>query len=761
MTKRLISSNTFKSRSQVIFEYVLLAVCLCVIALRATFTEGPTAQSATLPSNLGDIVYSLSVSGILILAFIFWFVPSFLGGRFSYRVTGIEIGLCLFCIGALAAGFTAPNKRTAITDSALLIAPLLMAILLVQILDSQAKIKLVLCVVGALGVVSTYECANQLFHTNQAMIEQYEENPQALLGPLGIEQGSFQQFLFEHRLYTRGVRGFFTTRNSAGSFAMLAFFAATALFAEKLKYRKHYWCWPLWLVTSAIAALAVLLGLAITRSKGAIVGLLFGVVVLVVLLRFGNWLRTHRKAILIACILLAISGICLTASYGLKQGRLPGGSGMLVRWQYWRASVKMYADHPITGVGPGNFTNYYTHYKPAEALESVADPHNFALSILTQYGPVGLAGFLAIIFIPLWKSLAPNSTSSSLKPQKYVLSFIVPAVVYLIVVAAVLGFVKPMLAPISVVGPPGETTGDIILLYMIPVRIFTVGFILLAASWKRDKTPVTSVPAFALFCAVLGVLVHNLIDFAILEPGVYTTFFAIIACLIAIDARQNSRPQLALRPALFAQAAAVVAALLIVAVYVCLVLWPVYKGTHKIRQAYQAISVGRYAQAHDFLALAAECDRLDSTALNMNGRLYMQHYTETGQKQPALLEKARECFLRAIDRNKASFKNYEKLSTVYDLLGETQKAYDSCLEATKRYPGSGRLRFQLAEIAEKLGKNDVAIEQYEKAIEIEDKYRAQFRLIYPEREEIASRIGEEKYQSAKQRIELLSQKPSL
>ena len=118
----------------------------------------------------------------------------------------------------------------------------------------------------------------------------------------------------------------------------------------------------------------------------------------------------------------------------------------------------------------------------------------------------------------------------------------------------------------------------------------------------------------------------------------------------------------------------------------------------------------------------------------------------------SLLKKAEECFRQTIERNKEDYKNYEKLSTVYELLGQNQQAYDWCLKATQLYPGSGRLRFKSAQIAERLGKTDTAIEKYKKAIEIEDKYRRQFQIIYPERKEIVSRLGKEKYQFATERM---------
>ncbi|GAJ22151.1 unnamed protein product, partial [marine sediment metagenome] len=76
----------------------------------------------------------------------------------------------------------------------------------------------------------------------------------------------------------------------------------------------------------------------------------------------------------------------LVASYGLNNGRLPGGSSMLVRWQYWHAAAKMYAGHRFTGVGPGNFASFYTHYKP----DGVKEPRNNTIAnmtrLITPYG---------------------------------------------------------------------------------------------------------------------------------------------------------------------------------------------------------------------------------------------------------------------------------------------------------------------------------------------------------------------------------------
>jgi O-antigen ligase len=161
-----------------------------------------------------------------------------------------------------------------------------MILLLVQILDSQAKIKLVLAVIAALGVVLAYRCANQFFVENQERLKQYQEDPNAMLGQLGIRPGSFNQMMFEHRLYSKDIGGFFTTGNSAGSFLLLASFCAAALVLERRKNSKSARIAP-----ACTAIVVILLGLATTHSKGAIVAAIIAAAMFIVYLLFGAWLK--------------------------------------------------------------------------------------------------------------------------------------------------------------------------------------------------------------------------------------------------------------------------------------------------------------------------------------------------------------------------------------------------------------------------------------------------------------------------------------
>jgi O-antigen ligase len=731
-----------------------------VIALRTTFTEGPGAQIAARLINLNDRMYSLSISAVLILSVVVWLVSRFWAGPFRYRLTGIEIGLGPFGIAALAAALGAADKRAAITDCVTLFAPVLMAIMLTQILDSQRKIKLVLAVVVALGVASAYQCAYQRFVTNEIEIEQYEEAPDTKLAPLGIQPGTLAHWQFEHRLYTRCVNGFFTTRNSSGSFSLLASFAAIALFVEWLRNRKLSADQPRRLIMAAAVVVFVISGLLITRSKGAIAASLVAAAMLAAYRFFGGRLAAHRKKLAVLCVLVLIIIGCAVVLCGVARGELPGGNSMLVRWQYWQASAKMYAENPLTGVGPGNFVYFYPHYKTPAALESVSNPHNFLLAVLTQYGPLGLAGFMLMILMPLGKATSPSPSTAPTDNAVAPSGARRLAGASVIAIAATLLLIRPMM-----VGAQLGHSLDVIVyaafaLYLAPVVAFSAGFWLILPSETSNESTAKIAASAILFCVLTGFLINNLIDFAIFEPGILTTFWALMACLVALSSSRGPRRDITVTPGSLVRLLVTASSLAVVWAFFTHALIPVVRTTNKIRQAHQAAASGDFEQANTILVDAAEDDRLSPAAPSLNARLYLERFYASAAKPTDPLLRAERCLLEAIRRNPADFKNFERLSEVYVLLAETSgatqrsaclnQAFNSAQSAVERYPGLGRLHLQLAQIAEQLGKTDIAVVHYKRAVEIEDSFRDQFARMYPSHE-VLSRLGEEKYQFAKQK----------
>jgi len=754
-----------------LLEYGLLAVWLCVLAIRVTYTEGISVGTSGAVGGVGDEAYSLWVTGVLLGSFGLWVLVRCLSGRLVYRVSGMELGFCIFLAAAVISSFLAAEKRAAINNAVMLMGAAVSAPMLVQILDDEQKVRLVLTVVAALGVVTTYQCGEQFLHSNEMAIEEYERNPASFLGPLGIEAGTFEHFLFEHRLYSRGVRGFFTTRNSAGSFLVMALFAVMGLSAGRLRglqklgrERAGLW-WGLG------GAGVILLGVVLTRSKGAIGGLVVGAVVWGLWRWRGQWLWAHRRAIVGGVVWAGVAIVTAVVWYGVQTGWRGVGSSMLVRWQYWQGAAKMIAEHGLIGVGPGNFGQYYSCYKSSSALEVVSDPHNFVLSVLSQYGVVGLVGFAAMLIGPMWRAIRGPWGRERVAAEKDGERWRRLVVSLSVILAAVLLVVRPGLLNVNL----GEVYGVsgvmyvVLSFYVAPVAVLVIAMALFGQlAWRgvRSAEAAGREIAAACLCGVGAVLVHNLTDFALFEPGVFMTLWGLIGCAAAAAVNASGERVIVLE----LKRRWVWAAIGVICLggwgYGRHVLGPVVSSNKKVQQAMVMAAAGRYDAAGKLFEAASEQDRLSSTALTLAGRAYLRQGEKTTDASK-WLEQAERMFRAAIERNPARYKNFEYLAEVYRLEAESAdqqqrqdrlaKAFDALSEAIRRYPGCGRLWLKRGKIAEQLGDRSAALEGYAKAIKIEEGYRQQFRSMYPERTRPVSRLGEKDYEFAKRRLQELSQ----
>jgi hypothetical protein len=767
MTDKKIKIDDSKGKFLRLLENFLFVCCIVVIALRATSSEAPVPQSTPIQAAINDTVFSLCLSGALIFAFLIWCLAKLFSERPPFKITTMGTGLAILLTGLILATFYAANKRVAITSAVTILAPILMAVMLAHLLDSHVKIKILLIALASLGAAAAFQSADQFFIENDLIIQQYQDDPDAILQPLGITRNSFNHTLLEHRIYSKDIRAYFSTSNSAGSFAILTSFAAIAILAELLKNRKSY---PKLSGNRALAVLilaVVLFGLFITRSKGAISAFLIAVAIFAYLLRSARP-KLSKNIILTACVIGAIALVPIVAWFGLKFGRLPGGNAMLVRWQYWHASAQMFLDHHLTGVGGGNFSSFYPQYKPSAAPETVSDPHCFALSILNQFGPLALLGFLVIILSPLWRTSLADPKTIETPPNR---RFGNLATICAIVTATVIIIIRHFILPRNTTETFDEKLYVLFTAYIAPAAAFAVGFALfvktLQTSPKEYNLQNTRLTAAALFCGILGVIIHNLIDFAIFEPGILTAFFAALACLIALNTQTKNQHKSAIFSPLWLKTAAVMVTLVIGFAYFNYALVPVAKSTSEIAKARLFVVLGQDQLAHNFLDAATDNDPLSPDAPAMNGRLYIQNFYRSDAQKEQVFNNAEQALFTAAQRNPQDYKNFDALAEVYSLYARLKpdqnkamlnKALDSAAVAISLYPGDADLRLRLAQIADDLGQTDLALQNYKMAVQIEDGFREQFKLMYPDRKAV-SRLNEDKYFFATQRINDLEQKP--
>ncbi|MBU1076015.1 MAG: O-antigen ligase family protein [Spirochaetes bacterium] len=77
------------------------------------------------------------------------------------------------------------------------------------------------------------------------------------------------------------------------------------------------------------------------------------------------------------------------------------------RWQIWSVALKMIKDHPVIGVGHGNFNTYYVNYMDKKNWrEPSGHPHNDFLSIYLSTGLIGFISYLLLWFLIIKKGIA-------------------------------------------------------------------------------------------------------------------------------------------------------------------------------------------------------------------------------------------------------------------------------------------------------------------------------------------------------------------
>jgi O-antigen ligase len=171
---------------------------------------------------------------------------------------------------------------------------------------------------------------------------------------------------------------------------------------------------------AAAASLALqLVYLAVTRTRGAWLGAAAGIAGFL----FLNRPPLSRRALVCAMVVLVV-----TLGAAMLPGRMhprdvhdakrfasglgfvrtavdPAASGARARLGLWRRSLLLAREHPLVGVGPGNFAVLFPRYaEPGATADRVLSPtmaprraHNDLLERLVDTGLIGLAALLAVL----------------------------------------------------------------------------------------------------------------------------------------------------------------------------------------------------------------------------------------------------------------------------------------------------------------------------------------------------------------------------
>jgi tetratricopeptide (TPR) repeat protein len=202
------------------------------------------------------------------------------------------------------------------------------------------------------------------------------------------------------------IGGFFNNPNHLAAFFSFAVFLSSGV----MLFARIHIASRLLL---GLGILAMLVGVGLTISRGAMLGLAVGGVVLVLLTLWVVW-RTQRplfKWLVIALILVA--GVTGGALYKVNEEamitrQLASPMGDDMRVHIWRAALAQHAESPWIGVGARMFyVGGVTHRDPASSPQAGDSlfAHNEYLQTLADYGWTGLALVLLLMVAHLLNGL--------------------------------------------------------------------------------------------------------------------------------------------------------------------------------------------------------------------------------------------------------------------------------------------------------------------------------------------------------------------
>jgi O-antigen ligase len=189
--------------------------------------------------------------------------------------------------------------------------------------------------------------------------------------------------------------------------------AVAVVLAAGLAAANRRWPPTLAKMAALAAAAGCAAGLFLTVSREALLGL--GVSLLVAPFAVGRGRRAGAVVLSALVLAGALGWFAAVASQSdferITNPAANGGSG---REDLWRMGWRMTEDHPVTGVGVGNFRVSSVDYliRPGAVLrdeyilETPLVAHNIYLQVLSELGVVGLTFFVLILLLSLRSMLA-------------------------------------------------------------------------------------------------------------------------------------------------------------------------------------------------------------------------------------------------------------------------------------------------------------------------------------------------------------------
>jgi hypothetical protein len=423
-----------------------------------------------------------------------------------------------------------------------------------QLVWRPREVRALLAVMIGLAVALAAHGLYQYFYELPRLAWLFHQDAARLLeeAHLAIEPGTPQWQVFVKRLEAREPLATFALTNSLAGFlapwltVVLGIAAANLLGPRSVAGTRDDRAalsadgtapprrWPT-IVACVLAALPLATCLLLTKSRSAYAAMALGVVLVAICCRSraGGAVWKMAAVVAVAAVLLVV---LVTQVGGLDiQVLTETFKSLGYRAQYWQATLAMIADHPILGVGPGQFQSWYTAYKLPVSSEEISDPHNFLLEIWSTAGTPALVALLAILGLAGYAWWRTRSKSAWVESDPDGQAGDVGH--FFILAGGAAGFLLSRPLGLMAEAPPGIAP----ILLGLPVAALTVALLF---RWVRDGQMPALLPAVAVVVLLVNFLAAG--GFAI--PGVAGSFWLLLGLSLATvqaDRPRTTRPVVA------------------------------------------------------------------------------------------------------------------------------------------------------------------------------------------------------------------------
>ena len=690
---------------RVLFYVLLVVLCARPLIsetfqyLQVSFLTALQAERGPTPATTAGLDSLLLATAALALA---------RRGRWR-RSPFVAAGIGLLAVAVGLSTAVAGDKPVALLAGSSMLISVLAGAALVSLVRTRWMLALLLAALLATGAITAVKCISQRWYENPLTQQTWESMYKPKLLRRGFDPEDPLFINFERRMQAGEAYGFLGHPNVTASCLMMWFTVAlgvvAALVGARLRRGPPVAASGRWTTLAVSLLLCALpaVALPLTGSRGALVGGAVAVLALAVLGVAARWRARHAAAVLSLLVAGYVSVIAAGVGYGLKNGTLPGAS-LAFRWDYWTAAWRAWQDVPLTGLGRENFGTAYMQYKRPQSPEEVQNPHSLWVSLLVELGPLGLAAGVFLCGACVLAGLRGLTAATGGSPLHAPLTAIraTPVAVGVLLVQALFS------------GTPFNEPGMLLVWGQEIALVWVLA--LLCAMWVLSSVDVDArrvVWLGAGLCAALvGTLVHSLIDFVLLTPAGLGLF---VLCAVGASAVGRLTPTaLAFARLRGAWAAVPVAAGIVLAGFH--VVW-ITRPAVATTRALGELEVALYAPPprggpEVVRAVAAQImgSRTTSALVARSaGRALFQASRSpqlgAGERVTYLTE-ARTCAGNACARNPDDASNYALAATIDEELGqayekagdieepaqERQRAAEDWQRAVEHYPTSARNR---------------------------------------------------------------------